>query len=85
MGQYMPEGGWTYLDGLEEAQKVERAGQRIMELGGVRASVFDYLTLRTSLNADVSPEELATELDKQIAQSKGSGCASSVRRNRLKT
>jgi len=65
MGQYMPEGGWTYLDGLEEAQKVERAGQRIMELGGVRASVFDYLTLRTGLNADVSPEELATELDKQ--------------------
>ena len=65
MGQYMPEGGWTYLDGLEEAQKVERAGQRIMELGGVRASVFDYLTLRTGLNADVSVEELATELDKQ--------------------
>ena len=65
MGQYMPEGGWTYLDGLEEAQKVERAGQRIMELGGVRASVFDYLTLRTGLNADVSAEELATELDKQ--------------------
>jgi len=65
MGQYMPEGGWTYLDGLEEAQKVERAGQRIMELGGVRASIFDYLTLRTGLNADVSAEELATELDKQ--------------------
>jgi hypothetical protein len=65
MGQYMPEGGWTYLDGLEEAQKVERAGQRIMELGGVRASIFDYLTLRTGLNADVSTEELATELDKQ--------------------
>ena len=65
MGQYMPEGGWTYLDGLEEAQKVERAGQRIMELGGVRASVFDYLTLRTGLNADVSAEELASELDKQ--------------------
>ena len=65
MGQYMPEGGWTYLDGLEQAQKVERAGQRIMELGGVRASVFDYLTLRTGLNADVSVEELATELDKQ--------------------
>jgi hypothetical protein len=61
----MPEGGWTYLDGLEEAQKVERAGQRIMELGGVRASVFDYLTLRTGLNADVSADELATELDKQ--------------------
>ncbi len=65
MGQYMPEGGWVYLDGLEEAQKVERAGQRIMELGGVRASVFDYLTLRTGLNADVSADELATELDKQ--------------------
>jgi hypothetical protein len=65
MGQYMPEGGWTYLDGLEEAQKVERAGQRIMELGGVRATVFDYLTLRTGLNADVSVEELATQLDKQ--------------------
>ena len=39
--------------------------QRIMELGGVRASIFDYLTLRTGLNADVSAEELATELDKQ--------------------
>ena len=66
MGQYMPEGGWTYLDLLEAAQKVERAGSRIMELGGVRASVFDYLTTRTSLKADVSPEEVATELNKQM-------------------
>jgi len=66
MGQYMPEGGWTYLDLLEAAQKVERAGSRIMELGGVRASVFDYLTMRTALKADVSPEEVATELNKQM-------------------
>ena len=42
MGQYMPEGGWVFLDGLEAAQQVERVRRRIMELGGVRATVFDY-------------------------------------------
>ena len=65
MAEYLAEGGWTYLDGLEQAQQVERVGQRIMELGGVRASVFDHLTLRTELGADVSPDELSTELNKQ--------------------
>ncbi len=64
MGRYEVEGGWTYLDGLEEAQQVERMRQRIAELGGVRAQVFDYITMRTELNADVSNDELATELNK---------------------
>ena len=64
MGQYMDEGGWTFLDGLEAAQQVEKVRQRIMELGGVRVNVFDYLTMRTELQADVSTEELATELNK---------------------
>jgi len=65
MAEYLAEGGWTYLDGLEAAQQVERVRQRIMELGSVRASVFDYLTMRSELNADVSTDELATELNKQ--------------------
>ena len=64
MAEYLAEGGWTYLDGLEAAQQVERVRQRIMELGGVRSQVFDYLTMRTELNADVSADELATELNK---------------------
>lgn len=64
MGQYMDEGGWTYLDGLEAAQQVERIKQRITELGGTRVNVFDYLTMRTELQADVSSDELATELNK---------------------
>ena len=64
MAEYLAEGGWTYLDGLEQAQQVERVRQRISELGGVRASVFDYLTLRTELGADVSSDEVATELNK---------------------
>ena len=57
MGQYMEEGGWTYLDGLEEAQQVERIGQRIMELGGMRATVFDHLTVKHQLNVDISSSE----------------------------
>jgi len=64
MAEYQDEGGWTFLNGLEAAQQVERVGQRIMELGGVRAQVFDYLSMRTELHADVSADELATELNK---------------------
>lgn len=64
MAEYQEEGGWTFLDGLESAQQVERVGQRIMELGGVRAQVFDYLSMRTELRADVSAEEVASELNK---------------------
>lgn len=64
MAEYLAEGGWTFMDGLERAQQVERVRQRIMELSGVRAAVFDYLTVRTELGADVSTEELSTELNK---------------------
>lgn len=64
--EYLAEGGWTAYGSLEEAQQVERIGQRIMELGGVRASVFDYLTMRTELGADVSVQELANEINKQM-------------------
>ena len=32
MGEYLSEGGWTYLDGLEAVQQVERIGKKIMEL-----------------------------------------------------
>ena len=64
MGIYQDEGGWTFLDGLERAQAVSRIGQKIGELGGVRAQVFDYLTMRTEIGADVSADELATELNK---------------------
>jgi len=63
--EYLAEGGWTAYGSLEEAQQVERTGQRIMELGGVRASIFDYLTMRTELGADVSVNELSTEVNKQ--------------------
>ena len=86
MGRYEVEGGWSYLDGLESAQQVERVSQRISELGGVRAQVFDYLTLRTEINADVSAEELATELNKaksainrELRNLKGKGLAAVVR------
>ena len=65
MAEYLQEGGWTFLDGLEAAQQVERVGQRIMELGGVRAQVFDYLSMRTELHADVPAEEVASQLNKQ--------------------
>ena len=64
MGEYLSEGGWTYLDGLEAAQQVERMGQKIMGLGGVRQQVFDYLTMRSELGAAVTSDELATELNK---------------------
>ena len=67
MAEYLQEGGWTFLDGLEQAQQVERIGQRIGELGGVRAQVFDYVAARAKLNADVSTEEVASELNKQIS------------------
>jgi len=86
MGQYMPEGGWAFLDGLEAAQQVERVRRKIMELGGVRANVFDYLNLRTELKADVSAEELAAELTKsrsnvsrELANLKANGLAVVVR------
>ena len=64
MAEYLAEGGWTYLDGLEAAQQVERVKGRIAELGGVRANVFDYLYMRSELGADVPTEELAIELNK---------------------
>ena len=67
MAEYLQEGGWTFLDGLEKAQQVERIGQRIGELGGVRAQVFDYVATRAKIQADVSVEEVASELNKQIS------------------
>ena len=65
MAIYETDGGWTYLDGLERAQKVARIGEKIEVLGGVRAQVYDYLTQRAEINADVSIDELASELNKQ--------------------
>lgn len=68
MGIYESDGGWRFLDGLERAQAVAQLGQRIIDLGsGVRAQVYDYLTRRAEMNADVSIDELATELNKQKA------------------
>lgn len=65
MAEYMDADGWTVYGGLEEAQQVERVKQRIAELGGVRAQVFDYLTARTEIGADVSVDEIATTLNKE--------------------
>ena len=67
MGEYLSEGGWTYLDGLEAAQQVERIGKKIMELGGVRATVFDYTHKRCEAghHVDVCVEEIANSLSKQ--------------------
>lgn len=65
--EYLAEGGWTAYGSLEEAQQVERVGQRIMELGGVRASVFDHITLRDGCGADVSTEEVADAINKQAS------------------
>lgn len=64
MAEYKDEGGWTFLDGLEAAQQVERVRQRILEIGGVRGQVFDHLTMRNDLGADCCSEEIATELNK---------------------
>lgn len=64
MAEYRDDGGWVFLNGLEAAQQVERVRGRVAELGGVRAQVFDYLTLRSELGADVCCDELATELNK---------------------
>ena len=64
MAEYLAEGGWTFLDGLEAAQQAERIGQKIMELGGVRASVFDYMAARHEVGADVCSDETASQLNK---------------------
>ena len=83
MGEYLAEGGWTFLDGLEAAQQVEKIGQRICELGGNRAQIFDYLTMRSELGADCAIEEISAEINKQksntarelrILKSKGLAC-----------
>ena len=67
MGEYLAEGGWTFLDGLEAAQQVEKIGQRIMELGGIRASVFDELTVKHDMNVDVAADELASHMNKHTS------------------
>ena len=67
MGVYLDEGGWCFLDGLERAQAVTRLGFKIGHLGGVRAQIFDYLTQRAEVDADVCVEEIATELNKQMS------------------
>ena len=67
MGEYLAEGGWTFLDGLEAAQQVERTGQRIMELGGIRKEVFQTLTTKHEMNVDVSAAELASEMNKHTS------------------
>ena len=67
MGVYLDEGGWCFLDGLERAQAVTRLGFKIGHLGGVRAQIFDYLTQRAEVDADVCVEEVATELNKQMS------------------
>ena len=67
MAEYLAEGGWTFLDGLEAAQQAERVGRQIMELGGVRASVFDYIALRYECGADISAEEVASQLNKHTS------------------
>lgn len=64
MAEYLADGGWTFLDGLEAAQQVERMGRKIAELGGVRASVFDYVCQRHEVGADVCSEEASVELNK---------------------
>lgn len=65
MAEYMDIDGWTVHGGLEEAQQVERVKQKIAELGGVRAQVFDYLTMRSDVGADVPSEEIASSLNKE--------------------
>ena len=67
MGEYLEEGGWTFLDGLEAAQQVEKTGQRIMELGGIRAQVFDELTVKHDMNVDVAADELASHMNKHTS------------------
>ena len=66
MGEYLSEGGWTYLDGLKQPAFAERIGKKIMELGGVRATVFDYTHKREAgEHVDVCVEEIASSLNKQ--------------------
>lgn len=62
MAEYLADGGWTYLDGLEHAQKVERTRQKIAELGGVRGEVFDYLKLRSEAGCEVTSNEISNAL-----------------------
>ncbi len=67
MGEYLTEGGWTFMDGLEAAQHVEKIGQRIMELSGVRCQVFDELTVKHEMNVDVGADELAAHMNKHTS------------------
>lgn len=64
MAEYLAEGGWTAYGSLEAAQQIERVGQKVMELGGVRAQVFDYITQRHELGADVCADEISVEINK---------------------
>lgn len=66
MAQYMGEEGWKPLGSLEKAQAADRVLQKIGQLGQtIRGSVFDYVTMRSNLGADVCADEVATELDKK--------------------
>lgn len=64
MAEYRKEGGWVFLEGLEAAQQAERAIQKMATLNGVRAQVYDVLVQRHEQNIDISPDELASELNK---------------------
>lgn len=66
MAEYLAEGGWSYLDGLEAAQQAERVGLKVMDLGGVRGSVFDHIAMRHERGADVCSEEIASQLSKHV-------------------
>ena len=67
MAIYDVDNGRTYLDGLERAQQIARIGEKIEVLGGVRAQIYDYLTQRAEMNADVNVEEVASELNKKTS------------------
>ena len=86
MGEYLSEGGWTYLDGLEAAQQVERIGKKIMELGGVRATDYTHKRCEAGHHVDVCVEEIANSLSSKRALSlelralKSKGLAQVVRK-----
>ena len=81
MGEYPAEGGWTYLDPWEAAQQVPHRWLKIMELGGVRATVFDYThkrcdagdSLRRCAKERLQPEQARERISLVSARPKGEG------------
>ena len=86
--QYLSDGNWQTMGSLEKAQQIERVRKKISSLGGVRGEVFDYLRMRTELDADVcadeisstlSPPKTASNISREFANLAGLGLAYETR------